>query len=92
MVELQVVQRRHEDQLIAGQAFAGLTDKHILDTPMNTFAIEAKLEKGRLTEQAFQIEVRLLADQLDRDRIQGAEGFGAVKRQHLEIIANRGDQ
>ncbi|MNP22488.1 hypothetical protein D3C76_1151610 [compost metagenome] len=57
VAELQVMQRRHEDQLIAGQAFAGFADKHILDTPMNTFAVQPELDKGRLAEQAFQIKV-----------------------------------
>ncbi|MNT85960.1 hypothetical protein D3C72_2261940 [compost metagenome] len=64
----------------------------MFDSPMNPFTLQAKAQKCRLAEQAFQVEVRVLADQFNLDRIQATDGFTTVKRQHLEIIANRGDQ
>ncbi|RON17749.1 hypothetical protein BK662_06145 [Pseudomonas frederiksbergensis] len=59
---------------------------------MNAFTLEAELEKRWLAEQAFQIEIRVFANQLDLDRIQGADGFSAFKGQHFEIVADRWDQ
>lgn len=78
--------------MIPGHTFTGLADEHIFDTPMNTFPIQAKLEKSRLTEQALQIEIRGLADELHLDLIQAADGFRALKGQYLEVVGNRGDQ
>ncbi|MCY1556343.1 hypothetical protein D9M68_930820 [compost metagenome] len=58
---------------------------------MNAFAVQTELEKSRLIEQALQVDVRVLADQFDMDGIEGAEGFGAVESQHLEVITNGRD-
>ncbi|MNJ61880.1 hypothetical protein D3C77_576930 [compost metagenome] len=92
VAELQVMQGRDQGQVITGQAFAGLTDPNVFDTPVQPFAVQAELKERRLAEQAFQIEVRILADQLHLDRVQGTDGFSTVERQHLEIVANRGNQ
>ena len=90
VAELQVVQRRHQGQVIAGQAIAGLAHQHIFDTPMNAFAIEAELQKRGLAEQAFQIEVRVLADQFNVDRVQGADGFVPSKASTLKSLRTAG--
>ncbi|MNT06455.1 hypothetical protein D3C72_1411210 [compost metagenome] len=92
VAELQVVQRRHQGQLVTGQALTGVSDPHIFDPPMQAFAIQAKAQKRRLAEKAFKIKVGVLADQFNLDCVQAAEGFRAFKRQDLEIIANRGNQ
>ncbi|MNN87172.1 hypothetical protein D3C81_2046860 [compost metagenome] len=92
MAELQVVQRGHQGQLIVGQASARFADQDIFNMPVNAFALQAKAQERRLTEQAFQIEVRVFADQFNLDCIQATEGFRTVKRQYFEIVANRGDQ
>ncbi|MCY1458898.1 hypothetical protein D9M71_763210 [compost metagenome] len=91
VTELQVVQRWHQGQVIAGQACAGLADPDIFDPPVDAFAIQAKLKERGLTEQAFQIEVRVLADQLDLDCVQGTDRFSTVKGQYLEIVVDRRD-
>ncbi|VVO81760.1 hypothetical protein PS903_01802 [Pseudomonas fluorescens] len=91
VAELQIVQHRHQGQVIASQATTRLPHGHLFDTAMNAFAIEAELQERRLAEQAFQIEVGGFTDQLDVDRVQGADGFCAVKGQYLEIVANGGD-
>ena len=92
MAELQVVKRWHQGQLIAGQTFTGLAHEDLFDMAMNAFTPQTKLEKRRLTEQALQIEISGLTDKFNLDRIQAADGFGALKGQHLEVVANRGDQ
>ncbi|MNP68529.1 hypothetical protein D3C76_1645010 [compost metagenome] len=81
----------HQGQLIAGQASAGFADQNIFDMPVNPFTLQAKAQERRLTEQAFQIEIRVLADQLDADRIQATDGFSTAESQHFEVVANRGD-
>ncbi|MNF80433.1 hypothetical protein D3C84_626780 [compost metagenome] len=91
VAELQVVQCGHQGQLIAGQASAGFADQNIFDMPVNPFTLQAKAQERRLTEQAFQIEIRVLADQLDADRIQATNGFSTAESQHFEVVANRGD-
>lgn len=92
VTELQIVQVRYQGQVVAGQALASFTHVNIFDSPMNTLAIEAKLQKSWLAEQAFKIEIRVLADQLNLDRIQAADGFSALEGQYLEVVTNRGDQ
>lgn len=92
VTELQVMQGRDQCQVITSQAWTGVAHPHIFDAAMQTFAIEAKLKKRRLTEQAFQIDIGALADQLQLQRIQAAESLTAVKRQHFKIMAHRGDQ
>jgi len=92
VAELQVVQGRHQGQLITGQASTGLAHEHILDMPVNAFAIEAKLKKGGLAEQALQIEIRVLADQFNMNGIQGTDRLNSIKRQDLEVVANRRDE
>ena len=90
VAELQVVQRRHQGQMVASQAFTGFPHRHIFDTPVNAFAIEAELEKCGLAEQAFQIEIRVFADQFHLDRVQSADGLATVKGRYLEIVTHRG--
>ena len=92
VTELQVMQGRDQRQMVTGQARTGVAHPDIFDAAMQTFAIEAKLKKRRLTEQAFQINVWALADQLNVDRIKTANDFSATKGEHLEIMAHRGDQ
>src|SRR5476649_2784099 len=73
VAELQIVQSRHQGQVITGQALARFTHEHIFDAPMYTLAIQAELEKRWLTEQTFKIEVRGLADEFNLDRVQAAD-------------------
>ncbi|MNQ91092.1 hypothetical protein D3C85_1064590 [compost metagenome] len=65
VAELQEVQRRHQVHAVAGQAFTDIARGYPRDMTMNTFAVEAELQKSRLVEQAFQIDIRILADQID---------------------------
>ena len=65
VAELQVVQRGHQVHAIAGQALADITHGHRYDVAMNAFAVMAECEKCRLVEQAFQIDIGVLADQID---------------------------
>ncbi len=90
--ELQVVQYRHQGQVIARQAPTGFAHVHVFDMPMDPFAAQAELEKRRLTEQTLQVEIGVLAEQFDTEGIQGADGFGAIESQYLEVIAYGGDR
>ncbi|MNJ45703.1 hypothetical protein D3C77_408110 [compost metagenome] len=92
VAELQVMQGRDQGQLIAGQACAGLLHPNVFDAAMQPFPVQAEAQKRRLAEQALKIEVGVLADQFNVDRVQGADGFRAVKRQDLEVVTNRRDQ
>ncbi|MNT83747.1 hypothetical protein D3C72_2236590 [compost metagenome] len=92
VAELQIVQHRHQGQVIAGQATTRLPYGNLVDTAMNAFAIEAELEERRLAQQALQIKIPVLTDQLHLDRIQGTDGFRTLKRQDLEIVAHRRNQ
>ncbi len=49
VAELQVMQGRHQGQMITGQAFACFTHENIFQSAMNTFAIQAELKECRLT-------------------------------------------
>ncbi|MCY1542284.1 hypothetical protein D9M68_780270 [compost metagenome] len=50
VAELQVMQDRHQAQLVTGQTPPRLAHTHIFDTAVNPLAIQAELEKGGLTE------------------------------------------
>ena len=49
VAELQIVECRHQGQMVAGQAFSDLAHANIFDAPVNAFAIVAKLQISRLT-------------------------------------------
>ncbi|MOA70321.1 hypothetical protein D3C78_1991150 [compost metagenome] len=51
--------------MIVGQTFSRFARDYIFDMTMNTFAMQAELEKCRLVEQTLQIDIRVLADQID---------------------------
>ncbi|MNN23622.1 hypothetical protein D3C81_1370270 [compost metagenome] len=92
VAELQVIQRWHQRQVIAGQAGTGLLHPNVFDTAMQPFPVQTEAQKRRLAEQALKIEVGVLADQFNVDRVQGANGYRGVKRQDLEVVTNRRDQ
>jgi hypothetical protein len=45
VTELQVVQHRHQGQVITGQAYSRFTRDHVFYSAMNTFAVKPELEK-----------------------------------------------
>ena len=89
---LQVIQRRHQRQVVTRQSFTGFAHSHIFNTAMNTLAFQAELEKRWLAEQAFQIKIRVLAHQLHLDRIQRTDRFKSIKGKHFEIVTNIGNR
>jgi hypothetical protein len=91
VAELQIVQRGHQPQVVTGQAFAQFTRARIFDMAVNTFAVRAELQERRLVEQTLELEITGFADDLDTDGVQATDGFGAMKRQHLEVVANGRD-
>ena len=76
---------------LLGEAFADLAHENIFDAPVNAFAIVAKLQKGRLAEQCFKIDVRVFTDQFNADFVELANGFKSFKAEHFEVVANGGD-
>ncbi|MNJ64710.1 hypothetical protein D3C77_606810 [compost metagenome] len=92
VAELQVMQRRHQGQLIVRQALARFAHRHIVDEPVKPFTAQAQAQEGWLVEQTFQFDVGVLADQFNAQRVEGADGFAALERQYLEVVAHRGDE
>jgi hypothetical protein len=70
----QITQLRYDAQRIAGQALAGFALGDLISQPMNAQPIRAKGEKGRLMQQALQVEIRLLANQFNLEAIGLADG------------------
>lgn len=71
----QITQLLHDAQRIAGQALAGFALGDLINQAMNAQAVRAKGEKGRLMQLALQVEIRLLADQLNLEAVGLADGF-----------------
>src|SRR5690606_1724628 len=69
-----------------GQALAGFTLFDAMDQTVNTVAVGAEGEEGTLVQQAGQIEIRALADQLDVEAIGLADGLAAVELEHLQVM------
>jgi hypothetical protein len=91
MAVLEEVERRYEANFIASQAFADIARRNVVDQAVNAFTARTELEERRLAEKIREVEVGVLADQINMNGVEGADGFSAGKFQHLEIVSNIGD-
>ena len=82
----QITQLRHDAQRVTGQALARFALGDLINQAMNAQPVWTKGEKGRLMQQALQIKLRLLADQLNLEAIGLADGFAAVELKHLQVV------
>src|SRR5690554_1010694 len=81
----QVVQVRYQLQPVAGHALAGLADGGVVDQPVQAGAV-AQVEPGVVLQQGFQIQIRLVADQLQFDTVALTDRLAGAEGQYLEVV------
>ncbi len=82
----QVAELRHDGDCVAGQTLAGLALGNPVDQAVNTQVIGAEGEKSRQVQQALQVEIRALADQLNLEAIGLADRLATAELEHLQVV------
>ncbi len=82
----EVGQLRHEREPVARQALAGLTLGGLMHQPVDAAAVRREGKEGRAMQQAFQIQIGVLADQFQVEAIGLADGLAALEFEHLEVV------
>ncbi len=81
----QIRQLRAQGHGVARQAFAGVALRGAVDQAVDAAAVGRQLQKGRLVQQGFEVQRRLLTDQLHLEGKRLADGFPTGEGKHLEI-------
>src|SRR5690554_1214424 len=93
VAQAQIVQVRYQLQPVAGQALAGLSDGGVVDQAVQAGPLAFAMlnaQPGIALQQGLQIQVRLVADQLQLDAVALADGFVSAERQHPEVVLEAG--
>lgn len=81
----QVRQMRRKTELVTRQAPARVALGYPIHQAMNAMPLIIEAQVHLAMQQALQIDIRLLADQLKFKPVRLADGLGAVEREHLEV-------
>ena len=81
----QVRQMWRKTELVTRQAPARVALGNPIHQAMNAMPLLIEAQVHLAMQQALQVDIRLLADQLKFKTIGLADGLGAVEREHLEI-------
>ncbi|MNO72609.1 hypothetical protein D3C76_635610 [compost metagenome] len=81
----EVGQLRHQHDVIAAQALAGITLGHAMDLSVDAGTAGGEGEEGALVQQLVQLQIRALADQFDFEPVGSADAFVAAEFEHLQI-------
>ena len=82
----QIRQTRGEAQVIACQTFPGVALSDLINLTVNTATLSIKTQICLTMQQAFQIQVRPLADQFQFEAKGLADGFPARELKDLEVM------
>ncbi|MCY1558809.1 hypothetical protein D9M68_957770 [compost metagenome] len=82
----QVGQLRTQGHVVTVQTLAGLALGDAIDQTMNAVAARREGEKRRLVQQAFQVDIRALADQFQFEGERLADRLAAAEFEHLQIV------
>ncbi|MNY48726.1 hypothetical protein D3C86_1840800 [compost metagenome] len=87
----QVGQARYQTDLIAGQTPARIALANTENLTMNTGTLRIETQKRLAVQQAFEIDVRSLADQFDVKTVWLADGLPAGELKHVEFTVDAVD-
>ncbi|GGJ00377.1 hypothetical protein GCM10009083_16420 [Halopseudomonas pertucinogena] len=87
VAQRQVVQVRYQLQPVAGHTFAGLADGGVVDQPVQAGAV-AQIEPGVVLQQGFQVQIGLVADQLQFDAVALTDRLAGAEGQDLEVVVD----
>jgi len=82
----EVGQLWHQREPIAGQALARFTLGDAVDQPVDAPAGGVEGKKGGFMQQCLQIQIGVLADQLEVEAIRLADGFPTTEGEDLQIV------
>lgn len=82
----QVGQVRYEGQFVARQPLTVAALSDVIDPSMNAVALRVEGQKGLYIEEAFKIQVRLLANKLHAEEVRLADRLLSSEREHLKIL------
>ena len=82
----QIRQTRDKAEVIACQTFPGIALPDLIDLTMNTATLSIETQKRLTMQQAFQIQVRPLADQFQFEAKRLADGFPARELKDFEVM------
>src|SRR5690606_6221676 len=85
VAQRQVVQVRYQLQPVAGHALAGFADGGVVDQPVQAGAV-TEIQPGVVLQQGFQVQIRLVADQLQLDAIALTDRLAGAEGQYLEVV------
>ena len=87
----QVGQARHQADLVARQTLAGIALTNAKNLTVNTGALRIETQKRLTMQQAFELDIRALADQFHFKAVRLADGFLARKLKHFEFTLDAVD-
>lgn len=76
----------HQNDLIAGQACAGVTLGNSINLAVNTGAVRAERQKCRTMQQGFKIDIAAFADQFECNLEGLIERLTGSKFEYLEVV------
>lgn len=82
----QIRQTRDKAEVIACQTFPGIALPDLINLTMNTATLSIETQKRLTMQQAFQIQVRPLADQFQLEAKGLADGFPARELKDFEVM------
>ncbi|MOA65800.1 hypothetical protein D3C78_1923060 [compost metagenome] len=53
--------------------------------------MQAKLKKGGFAKQRFQVDIGVLADEVNPDSVQLTDRLNALEGQYLKVVTNAGN-
>src|SRR5690606_20253096 len=83
----QVMQVRYQLQPVAGHAFTGLADGGVVDQPVQAGAV-TEIQPGVVLQQCFQVQIGLVADQLQFDAVALTDRLAGAEGQDLEVVVD----